>query len=83
MGMNFFSIWNNEGSTFVKKNVNIKTSDKFGVVTTLGNHFITGGGSGEIIIWEGLDPKISKSIHKKPIDTIRTIGNKYRFNKIV
>ena len=80
VGMNFFSIWNNEGSTFIKKNVNIKQSDKFGVISTIGCNYITGGGNGEITIWEGLDIKITKPIHKKPIDTIRIVREQYKFD---
>ncbi len=77
VGINFFCIWNNEGSAYIKKNVNIKTSNKFEIITTTGTCFITGGGSGELTIWEGLDAKVSKNVHKKQIDTIRTIENKY------
>lgn len=56
--------------------MDIKSSDKFGVVTIFMGDYIIGGAQGDITIWDGVNLKATKSIHSKAIDTICVKGDK-------
>jgi hypothetical protein len=71
-----------KGNELSESKVNIKSSDKFGVITIFEGKYITGGSTGEITIWDLMNIKNSNLTHNKAVDSLCVRGEKYIFFKL-